>query len=91
MKYDQNDESLSALTLGKKTQYHSNYAPELLQAVPRSLNRQELGIVDEQPFIGCDVWNAYELSWLNSKGKPVVALARLNVAANSATIVESKS
>ena len=91
MKYDQNDVSLSALTLGKKTQYHSNYDSSLLQAVPRSLNRQELGIVEKQPFVGCDVWNAYELSWLSSKGKPVVALARLIVAANSANIVESKS
>ena len=91
MKYDQNDELLNALTLGKKTQYHSDYAPELLQAVPRSLNRQELGIVEEQPFVGCDVWNAYELSWLNSKGKPVVALARLMVAADSDNIIESKS
>ncbi len=91
MKYDQDDAVLSQLTLGQKTDYHTDYCPGLLQAVPRSLNRQELGIVKEQPFIGSDVWNAYELSWLNAKGKPVVALARLIVGSTSPNIIESKS
>lgn len=84
-------EILAALALGKESQYPSGYAPELLQAVPRSLNRKELGIAEQQPFTGVDVWHAYELSWLNAKGKPVVALARLIVAASSPNIIESKS
>jgi len=82
---------LKDLTLGQKTNYSSDYSPELLQAVPRSLNRQELNIVDEQPFKGSDTWNAYELSWLNSKGKPLVGLARFVFDAKSPNIVESKS
>ena len=59
---------LQDLALGKTTQYQSNYAPELLQAIPRRLNREALGIVGNQPFFGSDVWHASELSWLNEKG-----------------------
>ena len=79
------------LQLGQATEYPSEYTPGLLQAVPRKLNRAELGIVEQQPFVGCDVWHAYELSWLNAKGKPVVALARCSVDAASSNIIESKS
>ena len=91
MKDDHINSPLAELTLGKKTDYCSDYSPELLQSVPRSLNRKELNIVDHQPFLGVDVWNAYELSWLNSKGKPVVSLARFEVDAKSPNIIESKS
>jgi 7-cyano-7-deazaguanine reductase len=87
----QNNEGLKNLKLGQVTEYQSQYAPELLQAVPRQLNREELGIVESQPFVGYDVWHAYELSWLNLKGKPVVALARCIVDATSPNIIESKS
>jgi 7-cyano-7-deazaguanine reductase len=59
--------------------------------VPRNLNRQELGCADSQPFHGEDVWHAYELSWLNSKGKPVVALAEFFIPAQSPNLIESKS
>ena len=82
---------LQDLALGKATRYQSNYAPELLQAIPRRLNREALGIVGNQPFFGSDVWHAYELSWLNEKGKPVVALARCVIDASSENIIESKS
>lgn len=87
----QNKTELQDLPLGKVTQYQSEYTPQLLQAVPRRLNREELGIVEQQPFVGCDVWHGYELSWLNAKGKPVVALARFTVDASSDNIIESKS
>lgn len=87
----QNNKVLDGLTLGHKTEYRSSYSPDLLQPVPRSLNRQELGIVEQQPFTGCDVWNAYELSWLDTKGKPLVALARCSVPFDTPNIVESKS
>jgi len=83
--------SLAELGLGKPTEYRSHYAPELLQAVPRSLNRQELGVAERQPFYGVDVWHGYELSWLNPKGKPVVALLRCLIPASSPNLVESKS
>jgi len=56
------------------------------------LKRDELGITaDALPFGGEDLWNAYELSWLNPKGKPVVAVGTLRVPANSPNLIESKS
>ena len=91
MNDDQKKLVLSGLTLGQKTEYRSDYDPQLLQAVPRSLNRQELDLPEHATFVGCDVWHAYELSWLNAKGKPVVALARVSVDARSPNIIESKS
>lgn len=85
------DFQLNDLRLGKHTEYQSDYNPKLLQAVPRSLNRQELGCVESQPFTGNDVWHAYEMSWLSEKGKPVVALGRFTFSALTPNIVESKS
>ncbi|NQY62653.1 MAG: NADPH-dependent 7-cyano-7-deazaguanine reductase QueF [Alteromonadaceae bacterium] len=85
-------QELSKLTLGKPTDYCSEYNPDLLQAVPRSLNRNKLALTNETlPFIGEDVWYGYELSWLNMKGKPVVAVAEFRFPCTSGNIVESKS
>ena len=83
----------SALSpLGKATEYRSHYAPELLYPIPRQLKRDELGIAGNAlPFVGEDIWNAYELSWLNPKGKPVVALGCFRVPADSPKLIESKS
>ena len=87
-----NAKALSKLTLGKATEYCSQYNPTLLQAVPRSLNRDSLGLtMDNIPFKGEDVWYGYELSWLNDKGKPVVAVAEFSFPCTSPNIVESKS
>jgi len=87
-----NANALSQLTLGKATSYCSEYNPELLQAVPRSLNRDGLTIsASNLPFIGEDVWYGYELSWLNNSGKPVVAVAEFRFPCTSPNIVESKS
>ena len=78
--------------LGKATAYQSHYAPELLYPIPRQLKRSELGITDGAlPFVGEDLWNAYELSWLNPKGKPVVAIGTFRVPADSPNLIESKS
>ena len=78
--------------LGKPTEYRATYAPELLYPIPRQLKRDELGITaDSLPFVGEDIWNAYEVSWLNPRGKPVVALATFRVPATSPQLVESKS
>jgi 7-cyano-7-deazaguanine reductase len=72
--------------------YRDTYAPELLFPIDRQLKRDELGIAAAAlPFVGADLWNAYELSWLNLRGKPVVALARFEVPADSPQLVESKS
>lgn len=78
--------------LGKPTEYRADYAPELLYPIPRQLKRDELGIRNDQlPFVGEDLWNAYELSWLNPRGKPVVAVASFRVPADSPMLIESKS
>lgn len=89
-KYTNADE-LKSLTLGQKTEYKHSYEPELLQAVPRSLNRDDLDLGDELPFIGCDVWTLYELSWLNQNGLPQVAVGDVTLPATSPNLVESKS
>ena len=87
-----NAKALSQLTLGKATSYCSEYNPELLQAVPRSLNRDGLTIsAEDLPFNGEDVWYGYELSWLNRSGKPIVAVAEFRFPCTSINIVESKS
>jgi 7-cyano-7-deazaguanine reductase len=77
--------------LGKTTQYTETYSPELLQGVPRSMNREELDLLNELPFNGVDRWNGYELSWLNPKGKPQVAILQCEVPASSVNLIESKS
>ena len=78
--------------LGQPTEYRATYAPELLYPIPRQLKRDELGIAaGSLPFVGEDIWNAYEVSWLNMKGKPVVALATFRVPADSPNLIESKS
>ena len=78
--------------LGKPTEYCAEYAPELLYPIPRQLKRDELGMTATAlPFVGEDIWNAYELSWLNAKGKPLVALASFRVPATSPNLIESKS
>jgi 7-cyano-7-deazaguanine reductase len=88
----QNSIELSKLTLGKKTLYCSEYNADLLQGIPRSLNRDDLALNKNQlPFTGEDVWYGYELSWLNTKGKPIVAVAEFRFPCTSENIVESKS
>ncbi|MDB5813522.1 MAG: NADPH-dependent 7-cyano-7-deazaguanine reductase QueF [Rhodocyclales bacterium] len=77
--------------LGKRVAYETQYNPALLYPMPRADKRAELGITDVLPFVGMDIWNAYELSWLNPRGKPLVALAEFIVPADSPRIVESKS
>lgn len=79
------------LTLGKDTAYPKHYNPGLLQAVSRDSGRNELQLSKPLPFVGQDIWHAYELSWLNAKGKPMVALATFTVPFNSANLIESKS
>lgn len=78
--------------LGRTTAYRSDYAPELLFPLPRQVKRDELGLrADALPFVGEDLWNAYELSWLGPRGKPVVAIGQFRVPAHSPNLIESKS
>jgi 7-cyano-7-deazaguanine reductase len=77
--------------LGRSVGYASRHDASLLFPIARSLGRAELGIGEALPFDGVDVWNAYELSWLDARGKPQVALAEFRVPATSPNIIESKS
>jgi len=77
--------------LGKPAAYIAVYDASLLYPMPRAPKRAEIGIGSALPFQGADFWTAYELSWLNPRGKPEVAIARFTVPAASTHIVEGKS
>jgi len=79
--------------LGKPAIYITQYDPSLLFPIPRLGKREEIGIhhSNDLPFFGVDTWNAYEVSWLNLRGKPQVAIATIIVPADSPNIIESKS
>ena len=84
---------MGTLPLGQSTQYPDQYDPSLLFPIARIENRKKLGITESQvlPFVGVDIWNAFELSWLNKKGKPQIALAEFQIPADSPNMIESKS
>ena len=78
--------------LGKSSAYIDQYAPSLLFPLPRAPKREEIGIQGSQmPFFGADLWTAFELSWLNLRGKPQVAIAHITVPCETPNIIESKS
>ncbi len=77
--------------LGKSSAYVDQYDASLLFPIARAGKRAELGLVGASPFLGADMWTAYELSWLNLRGKPQVALAHFTVPCESTNIIESKS
>jgi 7-cyano-7-deazaguanine reductase len=86
------DHGAEASPLGQPVRYRDTYAPELLFPIARRLKRDELGLgAGALPFVGEDLWNAYELSWLNPRGKPVVAIGTFRVPAASPRLIESKS
>lgn len=80
-------------SLGKTVAYVGQYDAGLLYPIPRAEKRAEIGIGIETtlPFSGVDIWNAYEFSWLDARGKPKVALIEFRVPATSPNIIESKS
>ena len=77
--------------LGKASAYADQYDPSLLFPIPRSGKREEIGISGALPFFGADLWTAFELSWLNARGKPQVALAHFTIPCETPHIIESKS
>lgn len=84
-------DDLAAAPLGHATDYPDTYDASLLFAVARAPRRADIGIVGVLPFTGADVWTAYEHTWLDLGGKPVVAMVTLTVPVTSPSIVESKS
>jgi len=77
--------------LGKIVNHASTYSPELLFSLPRGDARRASGIAVDLPFSGVDVWNAWEMTWLDGDSKPVVATAEIRIPAESPRIIESKS
>ncbi len=77
--------------LGRASAYADQYDASLLFPIPRAPQRAQLGIDDQPGFFGADLWTAFELSWLNLRGKPQVAIAQFIVPCESTHIIESKS
>jgi 7-cyano-7-deazaguanine reductase len=77
--------------LGKPACYADRYDASLLYPIPRAPKREEIGLAGKLPFFGADLWTAFELSWLNPRGKPQVAIAHFTVPCETPNIVESKS
>lgn len=82
---------LNASPLGKTSSYIDKYNPDLLFPIPRIGKRNEINVPKNLPFNGVDIWNCFEISWLNTKGKPQVALAQVYIPCESPNIIESKS
>ncbi|NYR10657.1 NADPH-dependent 7-cyano-7-deazaguanine reductase QueF [Psychrobacter sp. BI730] len=78
--------------LGEQTtDYLTEYSPETLYPIARSMGRDAIGWQDDKLAVGVDWWQAFEISWLNSQGISQVAIARFSIPASSPFIVESKS
>ena len=79
------------LPLGRAVRYTGTYTPSLLRAIERADGREPFNLPATLPFVGEDIWNCYELSWLNDRGKPEIAGLRIKVRCTSPCLVESKS
>lgn len=79
--------------LGHVSAYPEQYDPNLLFSIDRMPQRVPLGIVNAAalPFIGCDEWQAFEISWLEPSGKPTAKIGRFTLPASSPRLIESKS
>lgn len=83
---------MASSTDSTQKEYVTTYTPSLLESIPRQQQRQSLGITAENlPFKGLDIWNAYEFTWLNAKGRPEVAVAQFQIPLKSLNLIESKS
>ena len=77
--------------LGKSSAYVDQYDASLLFPIPRLTKREEIGAGSNPPFFGADLWTAFELSWLNLRGKPQVALVHFTIPCETPNLIESKS
>ncbi|MFD2752927.1 NADPH-dependent 7-cyano-7-deazaguanine reductase QueF [Comamonas terrae] len=77
--------------LGKASAYVDQYDATLLFPLPRLAKREEIGAGARPPFFGADLWTAFELSWLNLRGKPQVALVHFTIPCETPNLIESKS
>jgi 7-cyano-7-deazaguanine reductase len=81
------------MKLGKDSEYITSYDPKVLDFIPRKDSRNKLthNVFNDKSIYGFDIWNAYEFSWLDSRGSPENAVLRIIVPFNSTNICESKS
>lgn len=77
--------------LGKSSAYVDQYDASLLFPLPRLTKREEIGAAINPPFFGADLWTSFEVSWLNLRGKPQVALAHFTIPCETPNLIESKS
>ncbi|MDN5874660.1 MAG: NADPH-dependent 7-cyano-7-deazaguanine reductase QueF, partial [Sinobacteraceae bacterium] len=78
--------------LGQRSEYPAQVNAAILCPVERAAARGALGVAaNALPFVGSDIWNAWELSWLDTRGQPCIAVAELRVPCTSPRLVESKS
>ncbi len=82
---------MTELPLGNTTSYPERYAPDALCRIDRADHRERIGLGTTLPFSGVDIWNAWDLTWLDERGQPQTATAEIRIPANSPGIVESKS
>ncbi len=88
MKFEQ---QLGHAPLGKSSEYPEKYDPSLLFPIARQIGRDYLSIQPHPTWVGEDIWRAFEVSWLNQKGKPQIAILTFTIPASSSHIIESKS
>ena len=79
------------MLLGRQTPVVESYSPDLLYPISRTVGREQIAPVGTLPFTGTDLWHAYEMSWLDTAGKPVTFVGRFAIPASSPNMVESKS
>lgn len=89
-----------ALALGKEVAYPTEYDAGILLPIARSLGRASLAtplrndstlMTSALLFEGWDMWRGYELSWLDPRGLPRVAILKAWFPHDSTHIIESKS
>jgi 7-cyano-7-deazaguanine reductase len=83
--------NLDRSPLGKPTANPAHYDPALLFSIERAAQRSTLALDAGLPFTGIDIWTSYEITWLDRRGRPQVAVGEFRVAADSPAIVEAKS
>jgi len=85
------------LPLGKNTAFVEHYNPQLIATIDRNAARKRFNLsvqqkaLEQKPFFGVDLWNSYEMSWLNNRGVPQMGILTLSIPAESPFLLESKS
>ena len=92
MSNDHNPNTPEQSQLGRASAYADHYDPSLLFPIARATQREAMGIQSGAlPFFGADLWTAFEVSWLNARGKPQLAIAHFTIPCETPNIIESKS